>query len=77
MIAVETSVPRNSQRIVISAQTGMLGSPEWMNTGTSKAKTQDEDGTRLKVVSLCQASIKPFDKIFVKSVALRGRIGNI
>jgi len=77
IVAVKTSESRNAQRIVVSAQTGMIGSPEWINTGTSKAKTQAEDGTKLKVVSLCQASIKPFDKIFVKSVALRGRISGI
>lgn len=77
LVAVKTDVARSSQRVVISAQTGMLGTPEWMNTGTSKAKTEDEDGTRLKVVSLCQTSIKPFDRVYIKSEALSGRIGNI
>mgnify|MGYP000091150670 CR=1 FL=1 len=77
LIAVDAKVARSSQQIVVSAQTGMIGSPEWINTGTSKAKAQTEEGTKLKVVSLCQIAIKPFDKIFVQSVALRGRIGGI
>lgn len=61
---------------VISARTGMVGSPEWINTGSDAAKLAVQKGLKFKVVSLCIPSLKPADLIIVESGSLQGRMGN-
>ena len=61
---------------VISARSGMVGSPEWINTGADDQKTATTTGQTFKVNSLCIPSLRPADKIIVKSESLKGRIGS-
>lgn len=70
---------------LISARTGMVGSPEWINSGseekavtkktTSKEKAKPKPGQRFKVTSLCIPSLKPADLILVETGSLQGRMG--
>lgn len=67
---------RSSEVHIISAKTGMIGTPEWINNGADKQKTSTTTGQAFKVNALCIPSLKPADKIIIKSESLDGRIGN-
>lgn len=65
---------REVARNIISARTGMVGSPEWINTGADAQKTATQKGQAFKVNSLCLPSLRPADRIIIKSESLEGRI---
>ena len=76
LVVVGTGKSRVSVTRVIGARSGMVGSPEWINTGADAAKTNPITGTKFKVNSLCIPSLKPADMIIVRSESLSGRIGS-
>ena len=61
---------------VISAKTGMIGTPEWVNNGADAQKNTTKTGQTFKINALCIPSLKPADRIIIKSESLEGRIGN-
>lgn len=70
----ETARPDQSYRIAID--TGMVGSPEWVNSGQDLGTVNPKDGHRIKVRSLCLPSIRPNDRVSVESISMDGRIGS-
>lgn len=66
---------RETTKSIISARSGMVGTPEWINTGEENKKTDKKSGAKFRVVSLCIPSLRPGDTITVKSESLRGNIG--
>ena len=76
LIIVQRGKGRVQSSQLISARTGMVGSPEWMNTGSDVTKLASQEGLKFKVVSLCIPSLKPADLITIESGSLQGRIGD-
>lgn len=76
LVVVNRGQYRTSGVRLISARTGMVGSPEWINTGSDNAKLVAQAGLKFKVTSLCIPSLKPADLILVESGSLQGRIGD-
>jgi len=76
LIIVQRGKGRVQASRIISARTGMVGSPEWINTGSDATKLATQKGLKFKVVSLCIPSLKPADLIIVESESLQGRIGD-
>ena len=76
LVVTKRGTGREAVTAVISARSGMVGSPEWINTGADDQKTVPQKGQAFKVNSLCIPSLRPADKIIVKSESLKGRIGN-
>lgn len=76
LVVVGQGASRSDITRVIGARSGMVGSPEWINTGTDAAKVDTASGAKFKVVSLCIPSLKPADRIIVKSESLSGKIAN-
>jgi len=66
---------REEEAYRIAVDTGMIGSPEWINTGQDLRGNKPKDGFKIKVDVLCIPSIKPNDKIRIETMALEGRIG--
>ena len=66
---------RDPEAYKISVETGMIGSPEWINTGMNLHGKAPKEGFKIKVDVLCIPSIKPNDKIRIETKALSGRIG--
>lgn len=60
----------------INISTGMVGVPVWMNIGQDNQQLKTLKGRRIRVDSLCIPSIKPFDKVHIKSDALMFKEGN-
>jgi hypothetical protein len=59
----------------VMVETGMIGSPEWMNTGKDNSQNSEQDGLKIKVKSLCIPSIKPIDQVKITSKTMEARIG--
>ena len=60
----------------ISVETGMVGSPEWVNTGRNLRKKDDKQNPlKIRVEVLMLAGIRPRDKIKITTKSLEGRIG--
>jgi hypothetical protein len=59
----------------ISVETGMIGSPEWVNTGKDNSHAAEKDGLKIKVKSLCIPSIKPIDQVNIISRTMEAKIG--
>lgn len=76
LVIAKRGTGREQVTRVISARTGMVGSPEWINTGADDQKTVTQKGQAFKVNSLCIPSLRPVDKILIKSESLKGRIGS-
>jgi hypothetical protein len=66
---------REIEAYKISVDTGMIGSPEWVNTGQDLSGKEKKDGQKIKVDSLCIPSIKPNDKVRIQTMSLSGRMG--
>lgn len=85
LIIVDRGQYRTQGVRLINARTGMVGSPEWINSGSddttvkktkSKEKPKPKPGQKFKVTSLCIPSLKPADLILVESGSLQGRMGS-
>jgi len=76
LLIVKRGQSRDEALRLISARTGMIGSPEWINTGGDNAKLATQQGLKFKVTSLCIPSLKPADLIVVESGSLQGRVGD-
>lgn len=74
-VLVDIKKSRVETFVVLSATSGLIGTPEWINSGNDKSQTVTQEGTRIKTVSLAMPTIRPFDKILIKSGALSGKIG--
>ena len=58
----------------ININTGMVGGPEWMNTGQDYAQLQTLKGQRIRVKTLCLPSIKPYDGVHITSDKVQTRL---
>jgi len=76
LVVIQRGQAREGRLRLVSARTGMVGSPEWINTGGDAAKLSTQKGLKFRVVSLCLPSLKPADLITVQSQSLQGRIGS-
>ncbi len=76
LVVVKDGSGRDNVSYLISSRSGMVGSPEWINTGNDVSKTEGQQGLKYKVNSLCLPSLKPADLIVVESKSLQGRIGD-
>ena len=75
LVVCPTGEGREDESYKISVDTGMIGSPEWINTGQDLRGKEPKEGQEIKVDTLCIPSIKPNDKIRIETMALQGRIG--
>jgi len=67
---------RKTLQYLISADTGMIGTPEIINTGQDLSGKTPVSGMRIKAISACIPGIKPHDEARIISRALSGKFGN-
>jgi len=73
LVVSQSGKSRTDNGYLISVETGMIGSPEWLNVGQDTSKEPEK---KLTVEALCIPSIKPNDKVRVISGGISGRIGS-
>ena len=62
---------------LINSETGMIGSPEWVNTGRNQKGGKPENGLKIRVKTLPIPSIEPSDKIRVQTTGLQAQVGGL
>jgi hypothetical protein len=67
---------RKNEAYRIAVDSGMIGSPEWINTGTDLRGKKPKDGFKIKVEALAIPSVRPNDKIRIETFTLMGKIGS-
>ena len=75
LVVAAAQKSRKAVSYKIDTESGMIGSPEWVNTGM-KIDGDSKEKLRVRVKVLCLPSIKPKDKIKITTKALEGRIGS-
>lgn len=77
VVVSKTNKAREVQAYLISVDTGMIGSPEIVNTGSDLTDKKAKSGKRLKVKALCIPSVRPNDRVRIKTTTLQGRVGSV
>ncbi len=76
LVVVGKEASRKKTAYDIGVDTGMIGSPEWINMGQGVSTDRKADPVKIRVKVLCIPSIRPKDKIKIRTSSLEGRIGS-
>jgi len=77
MVVTDAYTSRQRLSYIIRVETGMIGSPEWVNRGTTTNKVNNIDGNLIKVKSLLIPSIKPCDQINIVSELFETKVNGV